>query len=121
MPILGAIVGRRGVARSQLGVEVQNVRQKFPLYMTSACGALCLKWILPKITWTPPPPPPPPLLTAVTVTLTTQHSNLQGPRIVEKEWQIKMMAIFSSSLMKRVLNFKRNPKLAHILCLALQL
>ena len=30
MPILGAIVGR-GEARSPLGAEVQNLRQKFPL------------------------------------------------------------------------------------------
>ena len=34
---------------------------------------------------------------------------------IKEEWQIKMMACFSSSLMKRVLNFMRNPKLAHIL------
>ena len=30
IPILGAIVGR-GVARSQFGAEVPNLRQKFPL------------------------------------------------------------------------------------------
>ena len=35
---------------------------------------------------------------------------------IKKEWQIKMMACFSSSLMKRVFkNFMRIPKLAHIL------
>ena len=34
---------------------------------------------------------------------------------VKKEWQIKRMAVFSSSLMKRVSNFMRNPRLAHIL------
>ena len=33
MPILGTIVGR-GVARSQLGAEVPNLRQKSPLAMT---------------------------------------------------------------------------------------
>ena len=30
MPVLGAIVGQ-GVARSRLGAEVLNLRQKFPL------------------------------------------------------------------------------------------
>ena len=48
----------------------------------------------------------------------TQHSNPRGQELLEhikKEWQIKMMMCFSSSLMKRVLNFMRNPKLAHIL------
>ena len=37
---------------------------------------------------------------------------------IRKYWQIKMMACCSSSLMKRVLNFMRNPKLAHILVLS---
>ena len=34
---------------------------------------------------------------------------------IKKEWQIKMMAVFFSPLMKRVLNFMRNPKLGHVL------
>ena len=38
---------------------------------------------------------------------------LQG-HFIKKE-QIRMMAVFSSSFMKRVINFMCNPKLAHIL------
>ena len=80
----------------------------------------------------------------VHMTLTWTHSVLKppGPRTqellghIKKGWQVKMLAVFFfpqpsscslllyysklsslpiSSLMKRVLNFMRNPKLAHIL------
>ena len=47
------------------------------------------------------------------VTQTPRGQELLGH--IKKEWQIKMMACFSSSLMKRVLNFMRNPEPAHVL------
>ena len=49
-------------------------------------------------------------------TLSTQTP--RGQELLEhikKEWQIKIMAVISSSLMKRVLNFMHNAKLVHIL------
>ena len=50
----------------------------------------------------------------------TKHSNPQGPRIAltyykSESGKSKWWLCFSSSLMKRVLNFMRNPKLGHIL------
>ena len=52
----------------------------------------------------------------------TQHSNPRGQQLlgyinIKEEWQMKLWPCFSSSLMKRVLNFMRNPKLAHIIVL----
>ena len=46
-------------------------------------------------------------------TQTPRDQQLLG--YIKEEWQIKMMAVFSLLFMKRVINFMRNPKLAHIL------
>ena len=49
-------------------------------------------------------------------TLSTQTPRGQKlHEYIKEKWQIKIMAVFFSSLMKRVFNFMRNPKLAHIL------
>ena len=51
------------------------------------------------------------LNTLSTPTPRGQDQELHGH--IKKEWQIKMMAVFFLNI--RVLNFMRNPKLAHIL------